>query len=161
MDERVDVEKALGIQRGDAMIFRNAGGFVTADAIRSAMIATRCHGVREIVIVTTTGCGQHLLKAEDIVEQLKQEKIDMDRLKLDPGLPELSLEKGAFEKWLRFSEENPDHDCQQQVEYMKKHPLVPSHVTVTGWVYEVETGRCRKPHARLDHAIQQRRPLHL
>ncbi|WP_202947530.1 carbonic anhydrase [Nostoc punctiforme] len=38
MDERLPIEKALGIGEGDAHIFRNAGGLVTDDAIRSAIV---------------------------------------------------------------------------------------------------------------------------
>lgn len=40
MDERLPVEEALGIDKGDAHIFRNAGGLVTDDVIRSAMLTT-------------------------------------------------------------------------------------------------------------------------
>jgi hypothetical protein len=36
-----------------------------------------------------------------------------------------------------------------RVEYVRNHPLIPDHVTVSGWVYEVETGRLRPPHERL------------
>lgn len=51
MDERLPVEKALGIGEGDAHIFRNAGGLVTDDAIRSALLATQFFGTKEIVVI--------------------------------------------------------------------------------------------------------------
>jgi hypothetical protein len=47
MDERLPVDEALGISAdtpvggGDAHLFRNAGGIVTDDAIRSAMLTPR------------------------------------------------------------------------------------------------------------------------
>jgi carbonic anhydrase len=40
MDERVHIEEALGIGPDDAHIFRNAGGVLTDDALRSAALTT-------------------------------------------------------------------------------------------------------------------------
>ncbi|GAB4358032.1 MAG: hypothetical protein Kow0060_11750 [Methylohalobius crimeensis] len=57
MDERLPVDEALGIRvdtpvgGGDAHCFRNAGGIVTDDAIRSAMLTCNFFGTQEIVIV--------------------------------------------------------------------------------------------------------------
>ncbi|MEN8197013.1 MAG: hypothetical protein ABFS30_10945, partial [Pseudomonadota bacterium] len=50
MDERLPVDEALGIKAdspvggGDAHLFRNAGGIVTDDAIRSAMLTINFFG---------------------------------------------------------------------------------------------------------------------
>ena len=63
MDERLPVDEALGIRAdtpvggGDAHLFRNAGGIVTDDAIRSAMLTINFFGTREIVVLQHTGCG--------------------------------------------------------------------------------------------------------
>jgi len=48
MDERIPVEEALGIERGDAQIDRNAGGKVTDDVIRSAALTTQFFDTEEI-----------------------------------------------------------------------------------------------------------------
>ena len=64
MDERMPVDEALGIRAdtpvggGDAHLFRNAGGIVTDDAIRSAMLTINFFGTTEIVVVQHTGCGR-------------------------------------------------------------------------------------------------------
>ena len=64
MDERMPVDEALGIRAdtpiggGDAHLFRNAGGIVTDDAIRSAMLTINFFGTTEIVVVQHTGCGK-------------------------------------------------------------------------------------------------------
>jgi len=52
MDERLPVDEALGIRAdspvggGDAHLFRNAGGIVTDDAIRSAMLTINFFGTK-------------------------------------------------------------------------------------------------------------------
>jgi carbonic anhydrase len=48
MDERIPVEEALGIELGDAQIYRNAGGKVTDDVIRSAALTAQCFDTEEI-----------------------------------------------------------------------------------------------------------------
>lgn len=57
MDARLDVERILGIKRGDAHIIRNAGGLVTDDAIRSLSLSQRLLGTEEIVVVMHEDCG--------------------------------------------------------------------------------------------------------
>ncbi|MFB6195420.1 MAG: carbonic anhydrase, partial [Haloplanus sp.] len=47
MDERIPVEEALGLDLGDAQIYRNAGGKVTDDVIRSAALTTQFFDTEE------------------------------------------------------------------------------------------------------------------
>lgn len=54
MDERIPVEEALGLELGDAHIFRNAGGKVTDDVIRSAALSTNFFDTTEIIVVNHT-----------------------------------------------------------------------------------------------------------
>lgn len=106
MDERLPVDEALGIHvdtpagGGDAHCFRNAGGIVTDDAIRSAMLTCNFFGTREIVIVQHTQCGMLSANAADLERMLREKGIDTDALALDPTLPELKLDKGGFAKWI-------------------------------------------------------------
>ncbi|WP_306416236.1 carbonic anhydrase [Sulfolobus sp. B1] len=51
------MEQALGIQPDNTHIFRNAGGIVTDDAIRSVTLTTNFFGTKEIIVVTHTDCG--------------------------------------------------------------------------------------------------------
>jgi len=57
MDERIPVEQALGLELGDAQIFRNAGGKVTDDVIRSAALTANFFDTTEIVVINHTDCG--------------------------------------------------------------------------------------------------------
>lgn len=154
MDERLPVDEALGIRadRGDAHVFRNAGGLITDDAIRSAMLTCQFFGTEEIVIINHTECGMMSAHVETLVEQLKNKGIDVDNIPIDPSLPELKLAPGAFAKWIRMFDD-VDEICTRQVEYLRNHPLIPDHVTVSGWIWEVETGHLRAPHVRLSEQV--------
>jgi len=150
MDERLPVDEALGIHvdtpagGGDAHCFRNAGGQVSADAIRSAMLTCQFFGTTEIVIVQHTQCGMLSANANDLEKALRAKGIDPDTIALDPTLPELKLEKGAFAKWIGMVDD-VDECCMKTVEVFKNHPLIPKNVVVSGWVWEVETRRLRAP----------------
>lgn len=75
MDERLPVEKALGIGEGDAHIFRNAGGVVTDDAIRSAMLTTQFFGTKEIIVINHTECGMMTASGEFISHFLEKKEL--------------------------------------------------------------------------------------
>ncbi len=166
MDERLPVDEALGIRvdtpagGGDAHCFRNAGGIVTDDAIRSAMLTCNFFGTREIVIVQHTQCGMLSANAEDLEKALREKGIDIDNIALDPTLPEIKLDKGAFAKWIGMMDD-VDQACMRTVEAFKTHPLIPRDVVVSGWIWEVETRRLRAPtmdpaaRARTDVMAQQ------
>ncbi len=116
MDERLPVDEALGIRvdtpvgGGDAHCFRNAGGIVTDDAVRSAMLTCNFFGTREIVIVQHTQCGMLSANAADLEAALRKRGVDIDALTLDPTLPELTLAKGGFAKWIGMMDD-VDQTC--------------------------------------------------
>ncbi|HOJ34340.1 MAG TPA: carbonic anhydrase [Candidatus Hydrogenedentes bacterium] len=159
MDERIPVNEALGIQDGDAHIFRNAGGLATDDAIRSAMLTTQFFGTTEIVVLGHTECGMMSAKADDLVDALRKKGIDTDAPGVDPTLPELHLEKGAFGKWIRLFED-VDASVLAQVEALRKSPLIPKDVTISGYVYEVESGTLRKPYEIVSQRVNTYEALH-
>lgn len=146
MDERLPVDEALGIHvdtpvgGGDAHCFRNAGGIVTDDAIRSAMLTCNFFGTKEIVIVQHTQCGMLSANANDLERVLRERGIDTDNIALDPTLPELKLNKGSFAKWIGMMDD-VDITCMKTIEAFRNHPLIPKDVIVSGWVWEVETRR--------------------
>ncbi|NIR60161.1 MAG: carbonic anhydrase [Gammaproteobacteria bacterium] len=150
MDERLPVDEALGVRvdtpvgGGDAHCFRNAGGIITDDAVRSAMLTCNFFGTQEIVIVQHTQCGMLSANANDLEKALRDKGVDIDNLDLDPTLPEQTLEKGAFAKWIGMMND-VDQACMKTVEAFKNHPLIPDNVTISGWVWEVETRRLRAP----------------
>ena len=150
MDERLPVDEALGIRvdspvgGGDAHCFRNAGGIITDDAVRSAMLTCNFFGTKEIVIVQHTQCGMLSANAADLEMMLRDRGVDIDNLTLDPTLPELKLERGGFAKWIGMMDD-VDQTCMKTVEGFRNHPLIPRDVVVSGWVWEVETRRLRAP----------------
>jgi carbonic anhydrase len=82
--------------------------------------------------------------AIDLEKAFKEKGIDVDQLTLDPTLPELKLEKGAFAKWIGMMDD-VDAACQKTVDTFKNHPLIPDDIVISGWIWEVETRRLRAP----------------
>jgi carbonic anhydrase len=161
MDERLPVDEALGIRAdtpvggGDAHLFRNAGGIVTDDAIRSAMLTINFFGTTEIVVLQHTGCGMLSAHGDDLVAALRQKGIDVDNIALDPTLPELKLDKGAFAKWIGMMDD-VDETCIKTVNAFRHHPLIPKDITISGWIWETEFRRLRAPDkAAVNRAVTQ------
>ena len=150
MDERLPVDEALGIRAdtpcggGDAHLFRNAGGIVTDDAIRSAMLTINFFGTQEIVVLQHTGCGMLSANGNDLEKALRARGIDVDKVPMDPTLPEMTLGKGAFAKWIGMMDD-VDETCIRTVEAFRNHPLIPKEIVISGWVWETEFRRLRAP----------------
>nr|G0WXL9.1 RecName: Full=Carbon disulfide hydrolase; Short=CS(2) hydrolase; AltName: Full=Carbon disulfide lyase [Acidianus sp. A1-3]3TEN_A Chain A, CS2 hydrolase [Acidianus sp. A1-3]3TEN_B Chain B, CS2 hydrolase [Acidianus sp. A1-3]3TEN_C Chain C, CS2 hydrolase [Acidianus sp. A1-3]3TEN_D Chain D, CS2 hydrolase [Acidianus sp. A1-3]3TEN_E Chain E, CS2 hydrolase [Acidianus sp. A1-3]3TEN_F Chain F, CS2 hydrolase [Acidianus sp. A1-3]3TEN_G Chain G, CS2 hydrolase [Acidianus sp. A1-3]3TEN_H Chain H, CS2 len=150
MDERVHIEQSLGIQPDDAHIYRNAGGIVTDDAIRSASLTTNFFGTKEIIVVTHTDCGMLRFTGEEVAKYFISKGIKPTEVQLDPLLPAFRISSEEdFIKWFKFYEDlgvkSPDEMALKGVEILRNHPLIPKDVRITGYVYEVETHRLRKP----------------
>ena len=152
MDERLPVEEALGIREGDAHIFRNAGGLVTDDALRSAMLTTQFFGTEEIVVINHTECGMMTATGDALVAALEEKGIDPEAVAIDPALPQLKLEKGGFADWIKTFED-VDDTCERQVQLLRESPLIPDHVRISGYIWEVENRRLRPPHQRLSERV--------
>jgi carbonic anhydrase len=158
MDERLPIDSALGIREGDAHVFRNAGGLVTDDALRSALLTTNFFGTKEIIVVNHTECGMMSAPGEVLTAALKEKGIDVDKAPIDPDLPELTLASGAFAKWLKTFHD-VDAVCERQVQLLRESPLIPDDVVVHGYVWEVENRRLRPPHARLSERVNTSREM--
>ena len=152
MDERLPVEEALGIREGDAHIFRNAGGLVTDDALRSAMLTTQFFGTEEIVVINHTECGMMTATGDALVAALEEKGIDPEAVAIDPALPQLKLEKGGFTDWIKTFED-VDDTCERQVQLLRESPLIPDYVRISGYIWEVENRRLRPPHQRLSEQV--------
>ncbi|KAK4034231.1 carbonic anhydrase [Parachaetomium inaequale] len=131
MDARIDPAQAFGIELGDAHVIRNAGASAV-DALRSVVISQQLLGTTEVVLVKHTGCGMLTFKNEDayqvVGKQLGQAALDeLTEKKLD-FLPFPELEKAVVE----------------DVEFLRASKLVAESVVISGWVYEVETGKTRR-----------------
>lgn len=154
MDERLPVNQALGINEGDAHIFRNAGGLVTDDAIRSAMLTTQFFGTKEIIIINHTECGMMTATGQYLTEVLEQRNVPIFTEPLNPALPELKLgnQKTNFAQWIQMFTD-VDATCEQQVSLFKKSPFIPKDIVVNGYVWEVENMSLRKPYMYLGEKV--------
>ena len=156
MDERIPVEDALGIELGDAQIFRNAGGKVTGDVIRSAALTTNFFDTDEIIVINHTDCGMMSASDEAIREGLDNQTGGLDDADLNPSLPALNIGNTDVMEWVNMTDDI-DEACAAQVEYLRESEFIPDDVAVSGYVYEVESGELRHPGDRVAEEISERR----
>ena len=133
LDHRVAPEITLGLNLGDAAVLRNAGGRVTPAVIEEiaylAFLAKRLPGGIpsdsrvEVAVIHHTQCGTGFLA--------------------DPGFRREACDAtGADEKTLEASAvADPHTTVPVDVERLLTSPLLPPTTSVSGHVYDVETGR--------------------
>ncbi len=128
MDARIDPASAYGIPLGDAHIIRNAGGSAR-DALRSLVISEQLLGTTEILVIKHTGCGMLTFKNDD-VHAVVEKNFGAEAKKELAGLD-----------FQPFS--NLEQAVEDDVKYLKESKAIPESAVVSGWVYEVETGKIR------------------
>lgn len=124
MDSRIDNFDAFGIKLGDAHIIRNAGGNAR-DALRSILISQHFLGTREVILIKHTGCGMLTFTNAQAVQRIE-------------GV----CGTGVVEEGFDF-QPYPDTEqaVREDVTFLRgNRALVPGTV-VSGWVYDVKTGR--------------------
>jgi len=123
MDARIHPEQVLGLEIGDAHMIRNAGGRASDDAIRSLVISTTLLGTNEFAVIHHTDCGMLTFTNDDLRKKLAEEH-GVDASDVD-FLPFPQLEQSV----------------RDDVATIKASPLLPADVEVTGWIYDVKTGK--------------------
>ena len=126
MDARVIPSQLLGLQTGDAHVIRNAGGRASDDAIRSLIISSRLLGTREFLVIHHTDCGMLTFTNEDL----------QGKLEADTGADASGID------FLPFSD--LDQSVRDDVDRIKASPFIDPDITVTGFVYDVNTGELRR-----------------
>jgi len=119
MDARLDPAGFLGLDEGDAHVIRNAGGLVNDETIRSLLISHHLLGTQEAVVIGHTDCGMLTFTNADVHAKLGPESEGID-----------------FQPFPDVAER-----VRQSVETIRSHPLLPESFGVTGFVYDVRTGR--------------------
>jgi carbonic anhydrase len=125
MDARLDVNRILGLQEGDAHVIRNAGGVVTDDEIRSLAISQRLLGTSEIILIHHTDCGMLTFTDDEFRSQLAQDT-------------------GVEPEWNAEAFRDLDEDVRDSIERITSSPFIPNKDSVRGFVYEVDTGKLRE-----------------
>jgi carbonic anhydrase len=123
MDARLDPARVLGLDEGDAHVIRNAGGRASPDALRSLIISYKLLGTREFLIVHHTDCGMLTFSNDQIREMLKS----------DTGADASGID------FLPFSD--VEASVRDDVATVKGSPLIPNDIPVTGFVYDLRSGR--------------------
>jgi carbonic anhydrase len=139
LDHRIDPAAALGLDLGDAAVIRNAGGRVTPAFLQNLALlglVARSRGGEsssfELVLMQHTKCGVGDL-VEDHAEALASYfDVSVDQVpSKSPG--------------------DPHEGIRVDVEALASNPVVPDSLSVTGLVYDVETGRVE--------VVERRSPL--
>lgn len=123
MDSRIDTFDALGLALGDAHIIRNAGGRASEDALRSLIISYRILGTREFLVIHHTDCGLAKASNEHIHALLAEH----------PGVDASSIDFLPFD--------DLEQSVRDDVQAIRSSPLIPDEIPVTGFVFDVHTGR--------------------
>lgn len=144
MDARLDPAKFAGLREGDAHVIRNAGGRASDDAIRSLVISAKLLGTREWFVIHHTDCGMETFTNETMRGLLAQSTGPaefVNGLWRNKGNARGSR-AGEYVEWLAIRDQ--EQSVRDDVERIRTHPLVPVNIEVSGYIYEVGTGKLRK-----------------
>jgi carbonic anhydrase len=122
MDSRIDPLGMLGLSPGDAKIFRNPGGRVTAAALEALVLGVHLLTVNRILVVPHTRCAMASSTLEELREQVGESA-------------------GQDASWQSFGVvEDQEAALEEDVRSVRSHPLIPDSVEVGGFIYDVDTG---------------------
>ncbi len=141
MDARLDPAKFAGLSEGDAHVFRNAGGRVTEDAIRSLVISHKFLGTDEWFIIHHTDCGLEYVTDQEIGDMLTESLETADLTGTGWVNPKTGTgrSEARYQNWLAID----DHaKClRDDIDRLRHHPLVDPAVTIHGLLLDTKTGR--------------------
>lgn len=122
MDSRIDPLGMVGLAPGDAKIFRNPGGRITAEALTAIVLGVHLLSVERVLIVPHTRCAMASASEQDLHRRLSEIT-------------------GVDTTWLPLGTV-PDQRAalREDVQKVRAHPLVPGRVSVGGFLYDVDTG---------------------
>ncbi|KAI9847357.1 MAG: hypothetical protein M1837_002545 [Sclerophora amabilis] len=122
------VGPAFGISLGDAHVIRNAGGSARA-ALRDLIISEQFLATKEILLVKHSDCGMLTFTNEAAHDHVGKQ---------------LGSEAASEIKGLDFLPfPNLDAAVKDDISFLKASKAIPDSIKISGWVYEVETGKVR------------------
>ncbi len=141
MDARLDPAKYAGLAEGDAHVIRNAGGRASDDAIRSLVISYKLLGTKEFFVIHHTDCGMEFFTNE-IIRDLLASSLETASL-MPEGFKDVGAGPGSragqFIDFLTIPDQT--QAVIDDVERIRRHPLVPSSIPIYGYVYDVRSGK--------------------
>jgi carbonic anhydrase len=126
MDSRIDPLRMLGLQHGDAKIFRNPGGRVSPQALEALVLGVHLLNVDRILVIPHTRCAMTASTQEELRERI-------------------GASAGQDVSWQQFNVVDDQLAAlEEDVARVRSHPLIPATVKVGGFLYDVDTGRIRR-----------------
>jgi carbonic anhydrase len=122
IDSRIDPLAMLGLRAGDAKIIRNAGARVTADALRSLVLAVNLLGVNRVCVVQHTNCAMVESTEADIHARIEAQR----------GV--------ATTGWDFLATTDQQATMRHDMALIKSCPLLPSDLEVGGFIFDVHSG---------------------
>jgi carbonic anhydrase len=142
MDSRIDPAKLAGLSEGDAHVIRNAGARASEDALRSLIISYKLLGTREWFIIPHTQCGMAYF-TDEIMQELLAESLSPAVRDQDGNWKNTGAGPGStYAKnidWLTIKDTT--QTLLSDIEYIRKHPLVPKDINIYGYIFDVKTGQ--------------------
>lgn len=128
---------ALGFKNGDIKIIKIAGGVIShpfGSAVRSLLVAIYELGVKDIMIIGHTDCGAQHMDSEEMLRHMRER-----------GISEQNIEMMHYcglnlKEWLS-SFDDTEEAVKESVEMLRHHPLIPSDVTIKGFIIHSITGQ--------------------
>jgi carbonic anhydrase len=122
MDSRIDPLNMVGLQPGDAKIFRNPGGRVTPQALEALVLGVHLLGVNRILVVPHTRCAVATNTERDLQVRVGKSA-------------------GQDASWQHFHViEDQIASLEEDIRRTRSHPLIPDTVKIGGFLYYVDTG---------------------
>ncbi len=122
MDSRIDPLGIVGLEPGDAKIFRNPGGRVTPQGLEALVLGVHLLNVRRILVVPHTRCAMASSSQDEIRSRVSESA-------------------GVDASWQTFGVVVDQHAALlDDVNAVRSHPLIPDTVAVGGFLYDVDTG---------------------
>ncbi|GAA3653178.1 carbonic anhydrase [Nocardioides ginsengisoli] len=122
MDSRIDPLRMLGLDYGDAKIFRNPGGRVTEAALEALVLGTHLLNVDRILVIPHTRCAMASNTEAEIHDKI-------------------GAAVGHDVTWHPFHViTDQKRSLADDVRKVRSHPLIPESVKIGGFIYDVDSG---------------------
>lgn len=129
MDPRIDIYRIFQLKPGDVFILKNAGNIYTQDMLRSILITIIEYNIKDIIVLGHLDCGMTKINMWKLNRKLPYKFLSNSHNNVFDDI------RGFFKP---FSDELKN--IKEQVEIIKKiNEFLPG-ITVTGMLYDVNTG---------------------